>query len=117
MVANNRNVPRVVACQSDTGAVKAAGLLMLPLMNPPSCCVFSSMCITHVPFRNISIVVSFLNFLFQLQLSADVEVVFSRGTVTPEQQKKLPLTQTQDEEHRVDGDLLMLTMILYDYMI
>uniref|UniRef100_A0A8C9YSC6 Phosphatidylinositol glycan anchor biosynthesis, class S n=1 Tax=Sander lucioperca TaxID=283035 RepID=A0A8C9YSC6_SANLU len=42
----------------------------------------------------------------QLQLSADVEVVFARGTVTPEQQKKVPLTQTQDEEHTVDGDLI-----------
>uniref|UniRef100_A0A8C7X628 Phosphatidylinositol glycan anchor biosynthesis, class S n=1 Tax=Oryzias sinensis TaxID=183150 RepID=A0A8C7X628_9TELE len=40
----------------------------------------------------------------QLHLSADVEVVFARGTLTPEQQKKLPLTQTQDEEHAVDGD-------------
>uniref|UniRef100_A0A8D3DPD6 Phosphatidylinositol glycan anchor biosynthesis, class S n=1 Tax=Scophthalmus maximus TaxID=52904 RepID=A0A8D3DPD6_SCOMX len=47
----------------------------------------------------------------QLQLSADVEVVFSRGTVTPEQQKKLPLTQTQDEEHRVDED----TALSYRY--
>uniref|UniRef100_A0A8C6Q2H3 Phosphatidylinositol glycan anchor biosynthesis, class S n=1 Tax=Nothobranchius furzeri TaxID=105023 RepID=A0A8C6Q2H3_NOTFU len=42
----------------------------------------------------------------QLQLSADVEVVFARGTVTPEQQKKVPLTQTQEEEHAVDGDLM-----------
>uniref|UniRef100_A0A671WQV9 Phosphatidylinositol glycan anchor biosynthesis, class S n=1 Tax=Sparus aurata TaxID=8175 RepID=A0A671WQV9_SPAAU len=41
----------------------------------------------------------------QLQLSADVEVVFARGTVTPEQQKKVPLTLTQDDEHVVDGDL------------
>uniref|UniRef100_A0A665U1C9 Phosphatidylinositol glycan anchor biosynthesis, class S n=1 Tax=Echeneis naucrates TaxID=173247 RepID=A0A665U1C9_ECHNA len=40
----------------------------------------------------------------QLHLSADVEVVFARGTVTPEQQKKVPLTQTQNMEHRVDGD-------------
>lgn len=48
----------------------------------------------------------------QLQLSADVEVVFARGTVTPEQQKKIPLTQTQDEEHTVDGDLLILSVIL-----
>uniref|UniRef100_A0A7N5ZS71 Phosphatidylinositol glycan anchor biosynthesis, class S n=1 Tax=Anabas testudineus TaxID=64144 RepID=A0A7N5ZS71_ANATE len=37
----------------------------------------------------------------QLQLSTDVEVVFARGTVTPEQQKKVPLTQTQDDEHTV----------------
>uniref|UniRef100_A0A3Q4BTI0 Uncharacterized protein n=1 Tax=Mola mola TaxID=94237 RepID=A0A3Q4BTI0_MOLML len=34
----------------------------------------------------------------QLQLSVDVEVVLARGTVTPEQQKKVPLTQTQDEQ-------------------
>ncbi|KAJ0004521.1 hypothetical protein NQD34_010735 [Periophthalmus magnuspinnatus] len=38
----------------------------------------------------------------QLQLSADVEVVFARGTVTPEQQKKIPLTLTKDEEHIID---------------
>ncbi|KAK5608710.1 hypothetical protein CRENBAI_021287 [Crenichthys baileyi] len=38
----------------------------------------------------------------QLQLSADVEVVFTRGTVTPEQQKKVPLTKTQEEDHAVD---------------
>ncbi|KAF7206566.1 phosphatidylinositol glycan anchor biosynthesis class S [Nothobranchius furzeri] len=43
----------------------------------------------------------------QLQLSADVEVVFARGTVTPEQQKKVPLTQTQEEEHAVDGDTML----------
>ncbi|KAM7398031.1 hypothetical protein PAMA_006075 [Pampus argenteus] len=47
----------------------------------------------------------------QLQLSADVEVVFARGTVTPEQQKKVPLTQTQDEEHIVDED----TALRYSY--
>ncbi|GLD55112.1 GPI transamidase component PIG-S [Lates japonicus] len=47
----------------------------------------------------------------QLQLSADVEVVFARGTLTPEQQKKVPLTQTQDEEHRVDED----TALRYRY--
>nr|XP_046266224.1 GPI transamidase component PIG-S [Scatophagus argus] len=47
----------------------------------------------------------------QLQLSADVEVVFARGTVTPEQQKKVPLTQTQDEEHTVDED----TALRYRY--
>ena len=35
-----------------------------------------------------------------------MEVVFARGTVTPEQQKKVPLTLTQDDEHIVDGDLL-----------
>ncbi|KAJ4929954.1 hypothetical protein JOQ06_018970 [Pogonophryne albipinna] len=47
----------------------------------------------------------------QLQLSADVEVVFARGTVTPEQQKKVPLTKTQDEEHTVDED----TALRYRY--
>lgn len=47
----------------------------------------------------------------QLQLSADVEVVFARGTVTPEQQKKVPLRQTQDEEHAVDED----TALRYRY--
>lgn len=51
-------------------------------------------------------------FVFQLQLSADVEVVFARGTVTPEQQKKVPLMQTQDEEHTVDGDYIYLVHIL-----
>uniref|UniRef100_A0A3Q1C703 Phosphatidylinositol glycan anchor biosynthesis, class S n=1 Tax=Amphiprion ocellaris TaxID=80972 RepID=A0A3Q1C703_AMPOC len=48
----------------------------------------------------------------QLQLSADVEVVFARGTVTPEQQKKVPLTQTQEEERAIDGDLIILFLIL-----
>lgn len=43
--------------------------------------------------------------VLQLQLSADVELVFARGTVTPEQQKKLPLTQTQEKEHVVNGDV------------
>ncbi|TNN63457.1 GPI transamidase component PIG-S [Liparis tanakae] len=47
----------------------------------------------------------------QLQLSADVEVVFARGTVTPEQQKKIPLMRTQDEEHAVDED----TALRYRY--
>ncbi|XP_054482139.1 GPI transamidase component PIG-S [Anoplopoma fimbria] len=47
----------------------------------------------------------------QLQLSAEVEVVFARGTVTPEQQKKVPLTRTQDEEHTVDEN----TALMYRY--
>uniref|UniRef100_A0A8C9VUH2 Phosphatidylinositol glycan anchor biosynthesis, class S n=1 Tax=Scleropages formosus TaxID=113540 RepID=A0A8C9VUH2_SCLFO len=38
----------------------------------------------------------------QLQLSMEVEVVFSRGTLTPEQQKKVPLTQTREQQHHVD---------------
>lgn len=42
-----------------------------------------------------------------------MEVVFARGTVTPEQQKKIPLTKTQEEEHTVDGDLYMLYVILW----
>ena len=42
--------------------------------------------------------------VLQLQLSVDVEVVFARGTLTPEQQKKVPLIQTEDEEHTVDGE-------------
>lgn len=42
-----------------------------------------------------------------------MEVVFARGTVTPEQQKKVPLTQTQDEEKRVDGDYIMLSVTLH----
>ncbi|KAM9846555.1 GPI transamidase component PIG-S [Aulostomus maculatus] len=49
----------------------------------------------------------------QLQLSADVEVVFARGTVTPEQQKKVPLTQSQEEEVIIDGD----TSLRYRYEI
>uniref|UniRef100_H3CXA4 Phosphatidylinositol glycan anchor biosynthesis, class S n=1 Tax=Tetraodon nigroviridis TaxID=99883 RepID=H3CXA4_TETNG len=40
----------------------------------------------------------------QIQLSADVEVVFARGTVTPEQQKKVPVTQIHDEKHTVNED-------------
>ncbi|XP_066552081.1 GPI transamidase component PIG-S [Amia ocellicauda] len=39
----------------------------------------------------------------QLQLTVAVEVVFSRGTLTPEQQKKVPLTDTHEKEHSVDG--------------
>lgn len=50
--------------------------------------------------------------VLQLQLSADVEVVFARGTVTPEQQKKVPLTQTREEEHAVDGDVKRPFMML-----
>ncbi|KAG7280204.1 hypothetical protein CRUP_037565, partial [Coryphaenoides rupestris] len=47
----------------------------------------------------------------QLQLSVDVEVVFSRGTLTPEQQKKVPFTLTQDETHKVDeADLSLHTL-------
>lgn len=46
-----------------------------------------------------------------------MEVVFARGTVTPEQQKKVPLTLTQDDEHIVDGDLLMLSVILIMHFI
>ena len=40
----------------------------------------------------------------QLQLSVDVEVVFSRGTLTPEQLKKVPFTRMQEEVHKADGD-------------
>ncbi|KAM8834482.1 GPI transamidase component PIG-S isoform 2-T2 [Synchiropus picturatus] len=47
----------------------------------------------------------------QLQLSAEVEVVFARGTVTPEQQKKFPLTLTKDDEHVIDGN----TAVRYRY--
>ncbi|KAM6983349.1 GPI transamidase component PIG-S [Tautogolabrus adspersus] len=49
--------------------------------------------------------------ILQLQLSADVEVVFARGTVTPEQQKKVPLTMTQDDEYIVDEN----TSLRYRY--
>ncbi|KAM6986933.1 GPI transamidase component PIG-S [Aplochiton taeniatus] len=47
----------------------------------------------------------------ELQLSVEVEVVFSRGTLTPEQQNKVPLTQTQHEEQTVDED----TSLRYSY--
>nr|XP_057942639.1 GPI transamidase component PIG-S [Doryrhamphus excisus] len=47
----------------------------------------------------------------KLLLSAEVEVVFARGTLTAEQQKKVPLTRTHDEEHAVDGD----TSLTYRY--
>uniref|UniRef100_A0A672T686 GPI transamidase component PIG-S-like n=1 Tax=Sinocyclocheilus grahami TaxID=75366 RepID=A0A672T686_SINGR len=39
----------------------------------------------------------------QLQLSVDIEVVFSRGTLTPEQQKKVPLSHVNVKEHQVDA--------------
>ncbi|ROL50838.1 GPI transamidase component PIG-S [Anabarilius grahami] len=39
----------------------------------------------------------------QLQLSVDIEVVFSRGTLTPELQKKVPLSHVNEKEHQIDG--------------
>lgn len=42
-------------------------------------------------------------FSTKLQLSVEVEVVFSRGTLSAEQQKKVPLSQTREQEHQVDG--------------
>ncbi|KAL7853637.1 hypothetical protein AOLI_G00204810 [Acnodon oligacanthus] len=47
----------------------------------------------------------------QLQLSVEVEVVFSRGTLSPEQQKKVPLSQTREQEHQVDAK----TVLRYRY--
>ncbi|KAM9788498.1 GPI transamidase component PIG-S [Neosynchiropus ocellatus] len=47
----------------------------------------------------------------QLLLSADVEVVFARGTMAPEQQKKFPLTLTKDDEHVIDEN----TAVRYRY--
>ncbi|KAJ8347716.1 hypothetical protein SKAU_G00263050 [Synaphobranchus kaupii] len=47
----------------------------------------------------------------QLQLSVEVEVVFSRGTLTPEQQKKIPLTQDREQQHQVDAN----TRLKYKY--
>ncbi|XP_077448910.1 GPI transamidase component PIG-S [Stigmatopora argus] len=47
----------------------------------------------------------------QLLLDVEVEVVFARGTLTPEQQKKIPVTQTRDEKHTVDGS----TFLTYRY--
>ncbi|XP_010863991.2 GPI transamidase component PIG-S isoform X1 [Esox lucius] len=38
----------------------------------------------------------------QLQLSVEVEVVFSKGTLTAEHQKKIPPSNTRQEEHVVD---------------
>ncbi|XP_053505490.1 GPI transamidase component PIG-S [Ictalurus furcatus] len=43
----------------------------------------------------------------QLQLSVEVEVVFSRGTLSPEQQKKVPLSQAKEQEHQVDAKNLL----------
>lgn len=39
----------------------------------------------------------------RLQLSVDIEVVFSRGTLFPEQQKKVPLSHVSEKEHEVDA--------------
>ncbi|XP_077361719.1 GPI transamidase component PIG-S isoform X2 [Festucalex cinctus] len=47
----------------------------------------------------------------QLILSADVEVVFARGTLTPEQQKKIPVMHSRDEAHTIDGE----TSLIYRY--
>ncbi|KAL0994981.1 hypothetical protein UPYG_G00130230 [Umbra pygmaea] len=38
----------------------------------------------------------------QLQLSVEVEVVFARGSLSAEQQKKIPPSQTHQEAHAVD---------------
>ncbi|XP_077403308.1 GPI transamidase component PIG-S [Vanacampus margaritifer] len=47
----------------------------------------------------------------QLLLSTDVEVVFARGTLTPEQQKKIPVMHSRDEAHTIDEtDLSMHTL-------
>ncbi|CAM4670625.1 unnamed protein product [Leuciscus chuanchicus] len=51
-----------------------------------------------LPFSEISELDS-----LQLQLSIDIEVVFSRGTLTPEQQKKLPLSHVNEKEHQIDA--------------
>uniref|UniRef100_A0A8C2EDY4 Phosphatidylinositol glycan anchor biosynthesis, class S n=1 Tax=Cyprinus carpio TaxID=7962 RepID=A0A8C2EDY4_CYPCA len=51
-----------------------------------------------LPFSEISELDS-----LQLQLSVDIEVVFSRGTLTPEQQKKFPLSHVNEKEHQVDA--------------
>ncbi|KAK7130814.1 hypothetical protein R3I94_016077 [Phoxinus phoxinus] len=51
-----------------------------------------------LPFSEISELDS-----LQLQLSVDIEVVFSRGTLTPEQQKKLPLSHVNEKEHQIDA--------------
>ncbi|XP_061905227.1 GPI transamidase component PIG-S [Entelurus aequoreus] len=39
----------------------------------------------------------------QLLLSADVEVVFARGTLVAEQHKNIPQTRTHVEDHAIDG--------------
>lgn len=44
----------------------------------------------------------------KLQLSTEVEVVFSRGTLSPELQKKVPLSLTREQEHNVDGEICFL---------
>uniref|UniRef100_A0A8C2ECU1 Phosphatidylinositol glycan anchor biosynthesis, class S n=1 Tax=Cyprinus carpio TaxID=7962 RepID=A0A8C2ECU1_CYPCA len=49
-----------------------------------------------LPFSEISELDS-----LQLQLSVDIEVVFSRGTLTPEQQKKFPLSHVNEKEHQL----------------
>ncbi|XP_051537361.1 GPI transamidase component PIG-S [Myxocyprinus asiaticus] len=51
-----------------------------------------------LPFSEISELDS-----LQLQLSVDIEVVFSRGTLTPEQQTKVPLSNVREQEHVVDA--------------
>ncbi|CDQ87693.1 unnamed protein product [Oncorhynchus mykiss] len=49
--------------------------------------------------------------VLQLQLSVEVEVVFSRGTLTAEHQKKIDPTHTRLEEHPVDET----TVLSYRY--
>uniref|UniRef100_A0A3B1II32 Phosphatidylinositol glycan anchor biosynthesis, class S n=1 Tax=Astyanax mexicanus TaxID=7994 RepID=A0A3B1II32_ASTMX len=59
-----------------------------------------------LPFSQISELDS-----LQLQLSVEIEVVFSRGTLSPELQSKVPLSQTREQENQVDGK----TMLRYRY--
>ncbi|XP_076134777.1 GPI transamidase component PIG-S [Alosa pseudoharengus] len=39
-----------------------------------------------------------------LHLTLEVEVVFAQGTLTPDQQQKLPVSQVREQEHHVDGE-------------
>ncbi|XP_077051054.1 GPI transamidase component PIG-S [Siphateles boraxobius] len=59
-----------------------------------------------LPFSEISELDS-----LQLQLSVDIEVVFSRGTLTPEQQKKLPLSHVNEKDLQIDAK----TGVRYNY--
>ncbi|KAA0720312.1 GPI transamidase component PIG-S [Triplophysa tibetana] len=51
-----------------------------------------------LPFSEISELAT-----LRLQLTVNTEVIFSRGTLTPEQQKKIPLSHVKEKEHEVDG--------------
>ncbi|XP_051786363.1 GPI transamidase component PIG-S-like [Erpetoichthys calabaricus] len=42
----------------------------------------------------------------QLQLTMEVDVIFTKGTLTAEQQNKVPMSQTQENYYKMNGEYL-----------